>query len=325
MKNLACVLFALSALAGCVTSPDQEDGRDDTFLGGDGKADTGSVVDGSPDALAVLEVANERSAEEMHDHGVPKRAAENIVAVRVGDDGVAGTSDDVTYATLAQLDAVPYVGPLAFARLLAYANELDGSAASGPGITPPADLWHVAACTPISWSQLVAKFGAGETSFDFRRPYVTATRFRNSCNPVTGCTPWLDNKYAGLWVHDGEGHSSYVVVPSSTRGDLDMDLNPTTTGIGFIATPGNVADDFRFDCGNVAQAVPTNTTWGCTVYGESGGGNANFTNEQFQTTAAEMQGHVCSDGSFHFTTTLLNDDSDSLQNREQVALYGRLF
>src|SRR6185312_15824490 len=100
MKNVACLLFALSALAGCVTGSDVEDGRDDTFLGAGGKSDTGSVVEGSPEAVAVLHVANERSAEEMHDHGVPKRAANNIVAVRVGDDGIAGTSDDVTFATL---------------------------------------------------------------------------------------------------------------------------------------------------------------------------------------------------------------------------------
>jgi hypothetical protein len=324
MKNLACLLFALTALAGCVTGPDQEDGRDDSFLSGDGKADTGAVVDGSPDAVAVLQVANERSAEEMHDHGVPKRAADNIAAMRVGDDGVAGTSDDLTFATLAQLDAVPYVGPLAFARLLAYANELAGSSSTSTPITPPADLWHVAACTPISWSQLVAKFGAGETSYDFRRPFVTVSRLRSSCNPVTGCTPWLNNVAGGLWIHD-EPQPRYLLVPALTRGDLDLKLTPTTTGIHITAEPGNVADDFRFECGGVSQSASTTTTWGCSVYESRYGANASFTNEPTQYTAAELLGHVCANGSFHFTTTLLNDDSSSLQNLVQVALYGQLF
>ena len=324
MKTAACLLLAFSALAGCATSSDAEDGRDDSFLGADGKSDTGSISEGSPDALAVLHVANERSAEEMHDHGVPKRAAENIVAVRIGDDGVAGTSDDVTFATLAQLDAVPYVGPLAFARLLAYANELAGAGSSGSGITPPADLWHVAACTPVSWSQLVAKLGAGETYVDLHRPFVTVSRLRSSCNPVTGCTPWT-NENGALWVHEDIGQPHYVAVPSSTRGDLQIDLDPTTTAIGISAVPPYNPEDFRFDCTGVRQSDPTPTAWHCSVYGNPSGANANFTSDPEQYTAAQLDGHVCADGSFHFTTTLLNDDSSSLQNLVQVALYGQLF
>jgi len=327
MNNVACLLFALSALAGCVTGSDVEDGRDDTFLGGDGKSDTGSVVEGSPDALAVLQVANERGAEEMHDHGVPKRAADNIVAVRVGDDGVAGTSDDVTFTTLAQLDAVPYVGPLAFARLLAYANELAGmGSGSGTGITPPADMWNVAACTPVSWSQLVAKFGPGATRVDFHRPFVTATRHRNSCNSVTGCEPWVDNMYAGLWLDDGPGPAHFVTMPTTTRGDVSMGLDPATTGLGLGMDSPNIDADFRFDCTTgLGQNNPTWTSWSCSVYGNPVNGNAGFDGDPGKTNPAVLDGRVCADGSFHFVTTLLNDDSSSLQNLEQIALYGQLF
>lgn len=328
MKNVACVLFAIGVLGACVAEPsDVEDGRDDSFLGGDGKADTGSVVEGSPDALAVLQVANERGADEMHNHGVPKRAAENIVAVRLGDDGVAGTSDDVTFGTLAQLDAVPYVGPQAFARLLAYADEIAGSMPTTTPLTPPADLWHVAACSPITWSQLVAKFGAGQTSYSFGRPYATVARQRDACNPITGCTPW---KVGGrLWLHDGPNSSIPLVpVPAATRGDLEMSLNPANGGIGIVAEPDLSNDeDYRFDCDAAAQTGLTGPLT-CLVsmdYDYSQGGRASFSGDRFSYTQAEMHGRWCADGSFHFTTSVLNDDSNSLQNLVQVTLYGQLF
>lgn len=326
MKNVACVLFAIGVVGACVADPgDVEDGRDDSFLGGDGKADTGSVVEGSPDALAVLQVANERGADEMHQHGVPKRAAQNIVAVRLGDDGVAGTSDDVTFGTLAQLDAVPYVGPQAFARLLAYANELAGSMPNGTPLTPPADLWKVASCSPIAWSQLVALFPQGATSYDFHRPYVTAARYRDACNQVTGCTPWKDG--GRLWLHGDQGQPRMVPVPAATRGDLWMDLNPTTGGIGFGAAPMGSGEDYSFDCDAAGKTASTNLL-SCTVgvylqwmYE----GAANFTNDPFDYGPTVMHGRVCADGSFHFTTSVLEDDSNSLQNLVQVTLYGQLF
>lgn len=54
--------------------------------------------------------------------GLDHRAAVNILARRDGADGRAGTADDVPFTTLAQLDAVPYVGDVAFSKLLAYAQ-----------------------------------------------------------------------------------------------------------------------------------------------------------------------------------------------------------
>lgn len=323
MKKFAYLLFALTTFSGCV-GPEPEDGPYDSFLTS-GKADTGGIVDGSPDALAVLQVANDRSAEEMHDHGVPQHAADNIVAVRVGDDGIAGTSDDVTYASLAQLDAVPYVGPIAFARLLAYANELNGSAASNPTITPPADLWNVAPCTPVDWSQLAAMFASGETNHDIHIPFATASRFRESCNSVTGCTHWLANVDGGLWVHEEPGQPRYVTVPQATRGVLDLNLDPGTTAIGFTATSQGNPNDFFFNCRGASQSLPTPTAWTCSIYGDPSGAGANFTSDSFQYGPATLAGQVCADGSYHFTTTLLNDDSSSLQNLVQVAFYGRLF
>lgn len=65
------------------------------------------------------------------DVALDRRAAQNIVAARDGADGLPGTSDDVPFATIAQLDAVPYVGPSALDKLAAYAL------ANGYGATPP--------------------------------------------------------------------------------------------------------------------------------------------------------------------------------------------
>lgn len=109
MTNLRHLILIL-AFTGCaVPADDPVDGANDTFLG-DGKSDTGAVVDGTPEARAVLRLANSATLDTL-DHEVPldARAAANIIAAR-------------PIATLAELDAVSYVGPVAFGNLLEYAQ-----------------------------------------------------------------------------------------------------------------------------------------------------------------------------------------------------------
>ncbi len=53
--------------------------------------------------------------------GLDSRAAQNIAAYRAGADGVLATADDAYFADLGELDAVPYVGDVAFQKLQAYA------------------------------------------------------------------------------------------------------------------------------------------------------------------------------------------------------------
>lgn len=126
-KSLLVLPLTTALLAGCaatddVPTDDSNDGIDDVFLF-DGKADTGGVVEGSPDALGVLKLVNAASKEILDvDAALDRRAAENIVYYRNGDDGSSGTGDDETFDTLAELDAIPYVGPSAFARLVEYAR-----------------------------------------------------------------------------------------------------------------------------------------------------------------------------------------------------------
>ncbi|HEY4116820.1 MAG TPA: hypothetical protein VGM56_03140 [Byssovorax sp.] len=54
--------------------------------------------------------------------GLDSRAAKGIVARRAGADGVFPSADDAPFATVADLDAVPYVGASALAKLRAYAT-----------------------------------------------------------------------------------------------------------------------------------------------------------------------------------------------------------
>lgn len=78
----------------------------------DGKSD-GGIDEGSPEALAVLALVNDPAVDvdELDDDaGLNATAAKNIVQRR-------------PYDTLAALDAVPFVGPIALAALLEYAKE----------------------------------------------------------------------------------------------------------------------------------------------------------------------------------------------------------
>ena len=131
MKQRSMTLLALSLLpftafaVGCdQTGAEDGDGRDDAFVTS-GKAD-GGIAEGSSEAQAVLHLVNTASFEVLDasaEVGLDIRAADGIVSRRIGADGTAGTDDDVPFETLAQLDAVPWVGPSAFRKLLAYALE----------------------------------------------------------------------------------------------------------------------------------------------------------------------------------------------------------
>jgi len=135
-----CFLSSFLFLAGCGSSSEEAvDGVDDTFMK-DGKtdvADVNSIAEKSPEALAILTVINlaqvdpsefnEKTWDEYlslltDTIGVPKNSAKNIRAFRGGADGQFNTEDDQIIESLTMLDAIPYVGPVCFARLLTYVN-----------------------------------------------------------------------------------------------------------------------------------------------------------------------------------------------------------
>ena len=118
--RLLAALFALSACEG--GGLDADDPIDDSFSG-EGKADAAGVAEGSAEAIGVLRVANRASHADRRGAGkVATVTAREIVGARSGGDAIEPSDDDQRFTTLAELDAVPYVGKVAFAKLLAYAR-----------------------------------------------------------------------------------------------------------------------------------------------------------------------------------------------------------
>ncbi len=130
MAKVAWGVVALVGLVGCGIDVDDadmdpvEDGAGATFTDADGKADTGGVAEGTPEADAVLWIANEATSGTLRTEArLTQRVADNLVAYRLGDDGRAGTGDDERFDDLAELDRVPYVGPLVVEQLLDHARK----------------------------------------------------------------------------------------------------------------------------------------------------------------------------------------------------------
>jgi hypothetical protein len=112
----------LSLAIACTDAPEADvvDGIDDDVVG-TGKAD--GLAFSPAETAALLELVNTATLGELDDE-VPldRRAAAGIVAHRDGPDGIDGTDDDDLFDDLAELDAIAWVGPVAFASLLAYAD-----------------------------------------------------------------------------------------------------------------------------------------------------------------------------------------------------------
>jgi 5'-nucleotidase len=114
MRTSFLALFFPVVILGCGSEEEGElDGADDSFVA-DGKTDVAGIEDGSADACGVLQLASTASLDVLDDDvKLSSRAAANIVAHR----GTTEIFDD-----LAELDAIKYVGPASFHRLLDYAR-----------------------------------------------------------------------------------------------------------------------------------------------------------------------------------------------------------
>src|SRR5262245_34981650 len=119
LSYATAVLALLGGLSAC-TEAEVEDGETGAFPSG--QAD-GGFAEGSPEAIGVLRLVNdptETAASLKSGAGITSRVAGNIVKHLCGADGVAGNGDDDTFDTLAELDAIPYVGPATLAALIDY-------------------------------------------------------------------------------------------------------------------------------------------------------------------------------------------------------------
>jgi len=109
----AAIALPLGVIAAAGCDPAAVEDVDDGDLGS-GKADGLGLEDGTPEARAVLRIANESSLEVLDDEvGLDARAARAIVDAR---------TKDGAFETVAELDAVKFVGPAAFADLLDFAR-----------------------------------------------------------------------------------------------------------------------------------------------------------------------------------------------------------
>ena len=124
MRRCSVLTGILSILAVSVPAcvdPEVEDGENDGFPSG--KAD-GGIDEGSPEAIGVLALVNDTSltaAKLKTAAGITTRVSTNIVKHRDG--ASAATTDDDPYDTLAELDAIPYVGPSTLNALLDAARD----------------------------------------------------------------------------------------------------------------------------------------------------------------------------------------------------------
>lgn len=156
MMRAGLVSVALFAIACGVSEDGAVDGEFDRFVSGDGKSDTGGIQEGTDDALGVLHVVNTLSEAQLKSQaGLATAAAANIAAYRTGDDEQTGTADDEQFESLRELDTIPFVGAVAFGKLLAYA-EAQGFTDDPPAVGATDDPFDDSACQGAPMSQAAA-------------------------------------------------------------------------------------------------------------------------------------------------------------------------
>lgn len=114
--SVGCVVLCS---LGCGLSPSDE--SSDGALGGS-DARAAGLADGTAESCGVLRLASEATLDTLDVTArLDRRAAQSIVGYRLGPDAAAGTDDDQRFDSLAELDAVGYVGKNAFQKLRRYA------------------------------------------------------------------------------------------------------------------------------------------------------------------------------------------------------------
>jgi DNA uptake protein ComE-like DNA-binding protein len=116
----SALLVSISLTAMACVAP-----SDDVQVPENASANLG-LIEGSPDALGLLGLLNHPSTTfEVLDLEVPldKRAAQNLIHHRDGADGVFGSNDDAPFTSVAQVDAVPWVGAKTIDLLVSYARQ----------------------------------------------------------------------------------------------------------------------------------------------------------------------------------------------------------
>jgi hypothetical protein len=343
------IFVTLLSLSACATTGDA-DGADDAFLSG-GKSDSG-ISEGSPDAVGVLRVANELTRDQLdNDVGLASTAANAIDAYRRGADGTAATSDDRSFATLAQLDAVKYVGPVAFQHLLVYARAhgyvaTGSGSGSGSGVWP-ADYWTVdTSCESMSFDQLVSGyFSPGVVDADFGGVTFRG-RTRDACNTYTGCTPWLEPSTVSLEQPRAEGQlpaGSMHTVPSTGEVSLHLDTAGSASVNIYFSNLEPAAPQYQikffsdWDHGSPDansgflnggfEVVFVEQPFGDSSMPMYPSVTVEFAGDADNRSMLEMSGRICADGNYHLVSKLAADLGVTVgggNDLNQIAIYGKL-
>jgi hypothetical protein len=120
VRHRPALAFALlastsTAVIGCATDDSPDDENDPALAGG--KADGTSYTECELGAV-VAYLNSGVTIAGLETAGVHSRAADNLVEHRDGEDGDTGTADDDMFDDIAEVDAVPYVGPIAMRALV---------------------------------------------------------------------------------------------------------------------------------------------------------------------------------------------------------------
>ncbi|MDF1561962.1 MAG: phospholipase D-like domain-containing protein [Deltaproteobacteria bacterium] len=121
LRNHATALFATLLLTAACGGGTYATGQGSGSQYATGKAD----AYGTCETGRALDFVNAASTtdETLQNLGARSRARKNILAHRNGPDGVLGSSDDDLFDSLAELDAIPYVGPVTLDAIVAHALE----------------------------------------------------------------------------------------------------------------------------------------------------------------------------------------------------------
>ncbi len=128
-RALPAILLALTGCA--LDAGESPDGIDDVGVVAGGKADGSDYLPCELDAV-VARLNAGATLDELLGWGVHARAAQGLVARRDGADGTFGTADDRRFESIAEVDAVSWVGPVALRELVEGVRA--GACASASGV-----------------------------------------------------------------------------------------------------------------------------------------------------------------------------------------------
>lgn len=205
----------------------------------------GAKADGSDfrtcELLAVVGWLNEGpGAGALVEAGVHARAAQHLTAHRDGPDAVFGTADDALFATIDEVDAVPWVGPTAMRQLVAAVPPCEDLAVAVPDVLHTDLRADVSALTATADVRVAAP-PADRIALDAAGLDVRAVELAGRALPHARDAGWL-----------------FVDLPPGTAGELTLsfayDFTVQEGAYGLL--PNGSTLTWPYFCGNLFPCNP---------------------------------------------------------------------